>query len=505
MADDYGVRSSQFLLSISRTDDHIIALIAQGMVIPKDDVLAAIAQGVLGTDEVIGRTACYGVVEAFYIVQFRTGNRVAEAHDLRLIGFGDVVPAADSHDLAAAFRNSLLQGFFQVCRGAALHGAGVDVDIFIGICDGIAGAQDNGGVGIGGHIALADDAVSYAAKFLICARVLVQVQGAQGDRSCAPQVDAGSRTCIHDTGIRAYYGRSNTGGTGFKARCHTSPGRSAVVILIGTEAINLWPFFDRVIPGLGRLDGIVNCAAGDKLIRAIVILGHCAGADCCSPGFLIIGNICCFSGSSVSFFQVCADIICPNISLVAGIRIFHRFFQLGNGGHIRIRRAVSYVGNTTESGARTYGYIGISCLICFISFRAIRSEVRRRIRIGTNSNITIICRCTIAESYGSPLNTGVGINCNRSITSNRFYLQVFTLRIFIIRIFSNSIRANSNGTITCSIGIIAYRCNHMAGVLLIRHRFSGRHPRSATNIYTTNRYSGIPVTNSNCIVSSDSF
>ena len=271
MADDYGVRSSQFLLSISRTDDHIIALIAQGMVIPKDDVLAAIAQGVLGTDDVIGRTACYDVVEAFYIVQFRTGNRVAEAHDLGLIGFGDVVPATDSHDLAATFRNSLLQGFFQVCRGAALHGAGVDVDIFIGISNGIAGAQDNGGVGIGGHIALADDAVSYAAKFLICARVLVQVQGAQGDRSCAPQVDAGSRTCIHDTGIRTYYGRSNTGGTGFKARCHTSPSRSAVVILIGTEAINLWPFFDRVVLGLYITNSRIHLSYGSRICISFAI------------------------------------------------------------------------------------------------------------------------------------------------------------------------------------------------------------------------------------------
>ena len=218
MSDDYGVGSGQFLAGIGRADDHIVALITQGMVIAKDDVLAATGQVILGTDDVIARTAGNGVVEAFHIVQFRTGNRVAEADDLGLIGFGNLVAAADGHDLPAAFRNGLLQGFFQRFRRAALHGAGIDVYILIGIGDGVPGAQDDGGVGIGGHVALAHDAVGHATESLTCIGVLVQVQGAQGNRGCTTQIDAGSRSRIHDPRIGAYHRRADAGRTGFIAR-----------------------------------------------------------------------------------------------------------------------------------------------------------------------------------------------------------------------------------------------------------------------------------------------
>ena len=282
MADDYSIGSSQFFIFIiCRTNDYIVALTAQLVVITKDNVIVATVQSILSTNNIIALTVRNSVVETIYIVQFRIRNRVAHTDDLSLVGTSNLVATADGHDLSTTVRNGLLQSVFQFFRRVSLHLAGVNRYISVRIRDGVPGAQDDGGVGIGGYVALADDAVGHATESLTCIGVLVQVQGAQGNRGCTTQIDAGSRSRIHDPRIGAYHRRADAGRTGFIARSQTSKSRSTVILFIGDEAVDLGSFVDRVIFGLGITDGSLHLPyrSGIRISGTVFQSGDLMGAD----------------------------------------------------------------------------------------------------------------------------------------------------------------------------------------------------------------------------------
>ena len=118
MANDHGVRSSQFLILIvfliCRTDDNIIALIRQSMVITNHNVRlvlvdAVTGDAVVGADDVVALAVFQGVVRAIYVVVLGrsvcciggilTGNGVTDTDDLGHVGAGNLVAAAHDHDL----------------------------------------------------------------------------------------------------------------------------------------------------------------------------------------------------------------------------------------------------------------------------------------------------------------------------------------------------------------------------------------------------------------------
>ena len=124
MADGYDVGNCRFIVGgIGRTDNDVVLLVRQFVVVAEDDVglvlvCAVAADLIIRTDDIVMLAVGQFVLEAIdeVILRRRTfcisavcaRDFVADAGDLCHIGFVNGVAAAHDHDLAAAGRNSLL-------------------------------------------------------------------------------------------------------------------------------------------------------------------------------------------------------------------------------------------------------------------------------------------------------------------------------------------------------------------------------------------------------------
>ena len=221
MADGYDVRSFRFIVGgIGRTDNDVVLLVRQLVVIPKDNVglvqrCSITSYGIVSTDEVIVLAVSQSGIETFHIVQLRTvgavcitaaGNRVANAGDLRHIGVVNCVATAHNHDLTAAGRNSILQILSHsrciVLSEILLNLAQVElrgINSTIRIGDRVACTIDDGSIRVSRCIGLADDTVGYATMFFGGIRVLVDVEGTIGQRRCTAEVQTTIAILVENT------------------------------------------------------------------------------------------------------------------------------------------------------------------------------------------------------------------------------------------------------------------------------------------------------------------
>ena len=265
------------IFTIGRTQDDIVIFVRQFMVITQHQVglifvYTGTGNGVMRTNDVVVPAVFQGVVEAVHIVQLgrcafcvflaAAGHRIAYAHDLGHVGTRHGVAAAHDHDLAAAGGNGILQRTIQCFRILqVLHdGTGLlEVDGPIGIGDAVSCAVDQGGIGIGGHIGLADDAVRYAAEGLGSAGIVINVECTIGEGCGAAEVIA-ARLChfIHDAGERTGHGGSDAAGVGHVPGCEACKFLGSFVVRIGIRFeliddrhFSIVRFVDAVILGLG--------------------------------------------------------------------------------------------------------------------------------------------------------------------------------------------------------------------------------------------------------------
>ena len=297
---------------ICRTQDDIIIFVRQFMVITQHQVglvfvYAGTGNGVVRANDVVVPAVFYGVVEAVHIVQlggcafcvlFATaGDSIPHAYHLCHIGARHGVAAAHDHDLAAAGGNRCLQGFIQFLRiFQVLHdGAGLlEIDGPIGIGDAVSCAVDQGGIGVGGHIGLADDAVRYAAEGLGSAGIVVDIECAIGEGCGAAEVIAPrSSRFIHDAGEGTGHGGSNAAGIGHVPRCEACKFFGPLIVIIQILGIFLKDVsclvfvvvIDAVVLGLCLFQlGHVHCV---RIFRARCHVGNLAGH---LPGCIAYGN-----------------------------------------------------------------------------------------------------------------------------------------------------------------------------------------------------------------------
>ena len=161
------------------------------MVIPEDDIglivfCACASYCIVRTDDIIVLTIFQCGIEPFHIVQLRgfifiigiaaASNRVAHAGDLGHIGFFHTVTAAHDHDLTTAVGNSSSHFFINV--STFKQRLCINISVRVLYC--VAGAQDDGRIGICGHIRLADKAVGYTAIRFCCIRIPVDIDRTKG-------------------------------------------------------------------------------------------------------------------------------------------------------------------------------------------------------------------------------------------------------------------------------------------------------------------------------------
>ncbi len=124
VADGYDVGGRRFIVgSIGRTDDDVVLLIRQFVVVTEDDiglilVYAVSADRVVRTNDIVMFAVSQFVLEsidevvlrrrAFCIGAVCARDGVANADDLAHIGTFDVIAAAHDHDLGTTLRNSRL-------------------------------------------------------------------------------------------------------------------------------------------------------------------------------------------------------------------------------------------------------------------------------------------------------------------------------------------------------------------------------------------------------------
>ena len=130
VADGYDIGGCRFIVGgIGRTDDDVVLLVRQFVVITEDDVglvriYAVTADLVLRADDIVVLAVGQFILEAIdeVILRRRTfcisavcaRDFVADAGDLCHIGFVNGVAAAHNHDLSTAGRNCILQSIFQL-------------------------------------------------------------------------------------------------------------------------------------------------------------------------------------------------------------------------------------------------------------------------------------------------------------------------------------------------------------------------------------------------------
>ena len=258
---------------ICGTQDDVILTVGQFMVITQHQVglvlvYTGTGNGVMRTNDVVVPAVFQGVVEAVHIVQLgrcafcvflaAAGDLVAYAYHLCHIGARHGVAAAHDHDLAAAGGNGILQRTIQCFRILqVLHdGTGLlEVDGPIGIGDAVSCAVDQGGIGIGGHIGLADDAVRYAAEGLGSAGIVINVECAIGEGCGAAEIIASrSSRFIHDAGEGTGHGGSDAAGIGHVPCCEACKFLGSFVVRIG---IRFEPVDDRHFSIVRFVDAVI--------------------------------------------------------------------------------------------------------------------------------------------------------------------------------------------------------------------------------------------------------
>ena len=255
MADGDHIRNGGFIVrSIRGTQDEVIFGIRQFVVIPKDNIglvcfRAVTGYGIVSPDQVVVLAVFQFRIETFNIVQlgrictiFSTAafNRVAHAGDLGHIGIIHSVAAAHDHDLAAALRNSILQGcchFFRITY-AVVDGTDFrSINRPVGICHRVACAVDDGRVGVRSHVPLADDAVGCTAECFVSIRIHIDVEGAIGQGGCTPEIQSPIAVLVNDTGIGTGYRGSQTSRIGVSTGGQAASASGSFILSIAQGSI----------------------------------------------------------------------------------------------------------------------------------------------------------------------------------------------------------------------------------------------------------------------------
>ena len=235
MANDGDLGSRRRESTVCRTEDDVIALIFQGMVVANDDigmilVNAVTGYRIMGTDEVVALAINQRRIEAIDIVELRRGivfksciifrgpsaiiifllisfDRIANTYDLGHVGIIYDVAAAKGHDLSATFRNGILQDFLnclhiicQVCLCQLLKVLVIQLHVPIGIGDSIVGPHNDCCIGILGIVHLPDHTTGYAIERHLVIRI-DDIQSTYGQRSRSLVT---VRICIRRNDLIAY-------------------------------------------------------------------------------------------------------------------------------------------------------------------------------------------------------------------------------------------------------------------------------------------------------------
>ena len=282
MTKDDCIRSiCHLILIISRTQDDIVLFVCQFVIVTQHQVglvciHTAASEGVVRTNDIIVLAFFHRIEETIHIVQLggcafcilfvTAGDLVAYAYHLCHIGARHGVAAAHDHDLAAAGGNGILQRTIQCFRILqVLHdGTGLlEVDGPIGIFNAVSCTVDQGCVGIGGHIGLADDAVRHAAEGLGIFAVIVNVERTIGKSCRTAEIIASRSSCfIHDTGEGTGHGGGDAAGIGHVPGCEACKFLGSFVVRIGIRFeliddrhFSIVRFVDAVIFGFGVTAG----------------------------------------------------------------------------------------------------------------------------------------------------------------------------------------------------------------------------------------------------------
>ena len=276
MTKDDCIRSiCHLILIISRTQDDIVLFVCQFVIVTQHQVglvciHTAASESVVRTNDIIVLAVFHRIEETIYIVQLGgcafcilflfviAGDLVAYTYNLCHIGARHCVAAAHDHDLAAAGGNGILQCTIQCFRILqVLHdGTGLAVvDGPVGIGDTVSCAVDQGCVGIGGHIGLADDAVRHAAEGLGSAGIVINVECAIGEGCGAAEIIASrSSRFIHDAGEGTGHGGSDAAGIGHVPCCEACKFLGSFVVRIG---IRFEPVDDRHFSIVRFVDAVI--------------------------------------------------------------------------------------------------------------------------------------------------------------------------------------------------------------------------------------------------------
>ena len=250
VADGYDIGGCRFIVGgIGRTDDDVVLLVRQFVVITEDDVglvriYAVTADLVLRADDIVVLAVGQLILEAVDEVVLRrcsfcvgavlTVHLIADTGDLGHVGFVNGVATAHDHDLSATTLNGVLHSFAKLgwivdtaknsCSFLFINGT-------IGIRDNVACAIDNGRIGVLGHVDLANNAVGHAAVRFCGIGILVDVECTIGQSRCTAKIKT---ICfrIDDARIGAGYSRCNTVGMGVKAGSHTTCTLGAIILVI---------------------------------------------------------------------------------------------------------------------------------------------------------------------------------------------------------------------------------------------------------------------------------
>ena len=236
MAEDGDLGSCRRKGTGCRTEDDVVALVFQGVIIADDDIGMIIfytvtGYGIVGTDEIIVLAIDQRRVEAIDIVELRRGSikfcipirrpgaiiifllisfdRIANTYDLGHVGIVHDVAATKGHDLSTTGRNGSLQGFAQGFRIMyAVHDSAHirGINIPVGIRNDVACPIDKSCIGICRHIGLTDNTIGYTAKSSRVSRIIIDVKGTirQG-RSPTEIPFSRRRYPINDTRQRTRY------------------------------------------------------------------------------------------------------------------------------------------------------------------------------------------------------------------------------------------------------------------------------------------------------------
>ena len=245
VADGYDIGGCRFIVGgIGRTDDDVVLLVRQFVVITEDDVglvriYAVTADLVLRADDIVVLAVGQFILEAVDEVVLRrcsfcvgavlTVHLIADTGDLGHVGFVNVVAATHDHDLTATTLNGVLHSFAKLgwivdtaqnsCSFLFINGT-------IGILDRISCTIDDSRIGVSGHVSLTHDAVGHAAECTGLCRILVDVERTIGQSRCT------LKTCSNNAGIGTGYSRCNAVTMSENTGSHTAHALSTIIRLI---------------------------------------------------------------------------------------------------------------------------------------------------------------------------------------------------------------------------------------------------------------------------------